>query len=76
MIDSYDQHIEDTSPQWPVSYGVFESVALKIMDADSILKYKPALFVMWLQLHNFPCVIYAEKVWDKMKKQIKDSAKC
>lgn len=71
VIDSYDQHVEDCSPQWPVSYGVFEKVALSIMDADSVQKYKSALFVMWMELHVFPNSIYAEKVWEKMKADIK-----
>lgn len=69
LIDSFDQHIEDCSPQWPVPYGVFEKVAHELMSEEEKLKFDSALFVTWLHLHQ---LWNGAAVWEKMKRDLKN----
>lgn len=73
-LESYDIHIEDASPSWPVSFGQFQEVALQIMSDECKEDFPPNkyLFVTWLYLHFQPYMMCrAEEVWNQMKKDLK-----
>ena len=69
MLTTYDMHLEGSEVVFPDTFGEFETVAKKLVD-PAMYGY---LFVAWLYFHHEPySVLYKDKVWWRMLKDVKE----